>query len=213
MIGYKQRVEEKIRSAETKKPLPTWRRIERIACGAPIWAGIIRILEEISEQLIDRTDKGSRRFHRRSRAYCHFLIQLEDYGRMLSGAARARVRRLGDAGASKMLVRDAVIGRLLDRKTGELNLRKKRSLQVLALGVSWHILATISTALLLVLVIAVPGALILKLLVAGALIAFFVYSFALINALTVRQYFAFPSFVVFAKAMERSIAPPLKAVS
>jgi hypothetical protein len=111
-----------------------------------------------------------------------------------------------------MLIRDAVIGRLLDRKTGKVNLRKNRSLQVLALGVSWHMLATISTVLLLVLVIALPGALLLKLLVSGVLIAFLVYSFALINALTIRQYLALPSLAVICNAMERSTASPLKVV-
>jgi hypothetical protein len=206
-------VEEYFRSVEIKQPLSLWSRIERLAWGAPIWQFAIRNVERRIERLIDRSDEHGAKTRRRLRAYCLFIIRVDDYGRLLSRAARTQIRGFRDAGASKTLIRDAVIGRLLDRLSGQTEMAEWRSRLVLALGVIWHALTMVSAAVLLTLVVALPGAALMKLVVSGVLVVFFVFSIAFINALTIRQFFARPKLAVFCDAMKPPVTPQLRAVS
>lgn len=212
MIRHKLRVEEAFRSAEINRPLSLWARIEHFAWGALVWRLAIHSLEQRIEQLIDRVDERGKKLRRRLRAYCFFLFRLEDYGRLLSRAARKQIRKLRNAGASKSLIRDAVIGRLLHLKTGELCLKERRSRMVLALGICWHVLATVSAALLLTLVIALPAPPIEKFLVSALLVLSFLYSIAFINALTIRPHFSLPTLAALCDAMKPQSSLRLWAV-
>ena len=212
MTSRRLRAEENLRSAEKKRPLSLWSRIERFARGAPIWQFAIRVIEHRTERLIDRTDERGKKAGRRLRVYCLFLICVDDYGRLLSKAARKQVRELRDAGASKTLIRDAVVGCLLDRLSGQMELTTRRSLWVLTLGIIWHALTMVSAAILLAFVVALPGAVFMKLVVSVALVVFFVFSTALINALTVRPFIALPKVTAFCEAMKPPAMPQLHVV-
>ena len=116
---------------------------------------------------------------------------------------KTQVGRLREQEIQSLTVRDGVVGRIVKRKVGTIDLRIWRKHALFVLGWLWHLLATTSIALLTLIVVFTPGSVILKSFSLVALIAFYLFCMGFMNAITLRAVIAWPVFQRHASDTER----------
>lgn len=205
-------IENEIRSLDVSQPLSILRRLESVAWGTPFWRLIDRISERRQEKLLDATAVAEKKLLRRHRAIGIFVQQAIDFGRMLNKPMRQKARSLRATGVSPLLIRDAVIGRILTN-TGSLNLDDRRRRVLLILGSLWHAIAIFSTSLLMILAITLPGAVPAKMTVVVILVALLVFSSSFFNAIAIRAGRAIRYYQTLCSENEHPPSPQLRAVN
>lgn len=183
-------LEQGLRSVEVEGVSSPLRTLEAVSWGYPIWTLACKLLENTTEKRIDSIDRKNKKIRRRSRAIEFFVLQKVNFGRLLYKPARKRIRQLRGLGMPTVIIRDAVIGRLICRETGLLRLNVIRSRIVLLLGVLWHVLSTGITAILVLFVMLLPSAGLMKVVLVSLLLLLFAYSVGFFNVLAIRQHSA-----------------------
>jgi len=184
------------------------RRIERIAWCDFTWRLQITMIYRI---------RAWRRRKRRTRTPSFYRTQVRDLlhddakvlGRVLTKDMRALVAQLRFRSVDSQTIRDGVIGRVVRRKwrrreerssgrkcekVATIDLKPWRKRALLWLGWLWHLIATVAIALLILLVVLIPGSLIFKTAVVFALVAFYVFCGGLMNAITLRAVLVWSAF-------------------
>ena len=170
------------------------RQIEAFAWLRPYW----KWRERVFDRRARRRSNAIPRIARQNRYFRYLTLSLvakhlADYGRALNFSMKARVTKLVSMDMPQLRIRDGVIGRII-AADGSLVIGHARKFLILALGIGWHTISSISIALLCALAISLPGSWPTKLLVTGFLVIFYLLTLGFMNALTLRPVIAWSVF-------------------
>ena len=188
------------------------RRIETLSWGHPIWVLVAEVYYALMNPLLDSDDRSDNRQLFRYRARAMRAREKADAGRPLTYAMKAQIHRIRAEGISNLLVRDAVIGRVL-RQDGSIDLRAWRRRVLLGLGALWHLIAIAIGTLLLLIAVLLPGPLLTKAVAAAVIVAYSLFAMGFINAITIRAALAFPAFEKLRRTGRSSEGANLRVVS
>jgi hypothetical protein len=169
------------------------RRVETLSWGRPIWALIAEVYNVLMDPLLDSDKRSDNRQLIRYRARAMRSRERANAGRPLTYAMKAQIHRIRAEGISNLLVRDAVIGRVL-RQDGSIDLRPWRRYVLLGLGALWHLVAIAIGTLLLLIAVLLPGPLLTKIVAAAVIVAYSLFAMGFVNAITIRAALSFPAF-------------------
>lgn len=138
----------------------------------------------ISEEseVLARQEKMADRWH-----------EIADYGRPLTNESRDCVHELYGEHFNKAELRDAIFGRII-WSDGRLDVAiwRKRFLSVF--GWLWHVVATTTVALLILLAILLPGLMVTKVIVVSVLLAFYLACVGFMNSISLRAVWSWERF-------------------
>ncbi len=188
------------------------RRIETLSWGRSIWVLIAEAYYAQMDPLLDSDERADSRQLICYRARAMRSRERADTGRPLTYAMKARIHRIRAEGISNLLIRDAVIGRVL-RQDGSIDLRSWRRYVLLGLGALWHLVAIAIGTLLLLIAVSLPGPLLTKTIAAAVIVAYALFAMGFINAITIRAALLFPTFEKLRRTGRPSEGTNLRVVS
>lgn len=195
-----------------KERVSITRRIEAFSWGYPIWALIAEAYYSLMTPLLDSDERSDTRQLIRYRARAIRARERADPGRPLTYAMKAQINRIRAEGTPNLIVRDAVIGRVL-RKDGSIDLRAWRRYVLLGLGALWHLIAIAIGTLLLIIAVLLPGPVLSKAAVIAVLVAYCLFAFGFVNAITIRAALSISEFEKLRRAGYSSERPSLRVIS
>ena len=188
------------------------RQVETLSWGRPIWALVAEVYYALMAPLLDSDQRSDNRQLIRYRARAMRAREKADAGRPLTYAMKAQIHRIRGDGVSNLLVRDAVIGRVL-RQDGSIDLRAWRRYVLLGLGALWHLIAIAIGTLLLLIAVLLPGPLLTKAVAAAVIVAYSLFAMGFVNAITIRAALSFPAFEELRRTGRSSEGTNLRVVS
>lgn len=138
-------------------------------------------ISEESEALA-RQEKMADRWH-----------EIADYGRPLTNESRDCVHELYGEHFNKAELRDAIFGRII-RSDGRIDVSIWRKRFLAIFGWLWHVVATTSVALLILIAILLPGSMATKVIVVAVLLAFYLACAGFMISISLRAVWSWERF-------------------